>query len=434
MRDEQVDATDSATARPWMLYTDRQRWAFLAILFLVSTSNYFDRNVMSVLLEPIRQEFGVSDTMLGLLTGICFALLYAIAGMPVARWADRGDRRTIITLAVVVWSVMTVFCGLAQTFSQLAIARVGVGIGESGAIPPAQSLVADYYPPERRATAIAILTGAATTGYLLGIGLGGYLAASNGWRSVFIMAGAPGVLFAMIARLFLKEPRLALGFTTNSIEDRENLKETFARLIAKRSFLYAFVGCLLYFFYAYSVLSFVPAFLLRVLHASLTRASVTYGTVEATASLLGTLGGGWLADRSARSDIRWLAWIPAIAFVVSGLIYIGSFAANDLGSFMVLDFLASVILAGGLPPVFAAIHAVCGSRRRATAIAIVIFSATLFGGGVGPLVSGALSDAFGAKYGTEGLRYSLASMMTLLIAAGGALYYSGQAIPSDLED
>lgn len=156
---------------PWLLYTDRQRWGYLTILFVVAASQFFDRNIMSVLLEPIRHEFHVSDTMLGLLSGLCFALFYSVAGIPVARWADRGNRRTIITLALAAWSVMTLVCGLAQAFWQLALARVLVGVGESGGLPPSQSLIADYFSPERRATAIASFTAAAIAGNLLGIGV-----------------------------------------------------------------------------------------------------------------------------------------------------------------------------------------------------------------------------------------------------------------------
>lgn len=405
----------------------------LAVLFLVSTSNYFDRNVIAVLLEPIKLEFHVSDTRLGLLSGFCFALFYAIAGMPIARWADRGNRRTIIALALTMWSVMTVFCGLAQTFWQLALARVGVGAGESGAIPPAQSLIADYFPPERHASAIAIFTAAATAGYLLGIGLGGYIAATHGWRSAFLLAGAPGLVLALVVRLTLAEPRLQLGFHGPKTP-AENVREALAKLLRNRSFVYALAGCQLYFFVAYGGLNFIPSFLIRVLHASLAEVSVIYGTVSAVGSLVGTLGGGWLADRLSRRDIRWLAWLPALACALTGPVYMLAFAANHVWLFMAIAFVAGTLLSGGLPPVFAAIHRVCGNRRRATAIAIVFFSATLFGGGFGPLATGALSDSLSGVYGSEGLRYALMMMMSVLVVAGSALFLFGRAMPNDLED
>ena len=425
-------APNSGEILPWTLYTGRQRWGYLAILFLVSTSNYVDRNVISVLLEPIKQEFQVSDTMLGLLGGFCFAIFYALFGMPIARWADRGNRRTIITLALTVWSLMTLCCGLAQSFVQLAIARVGVGAGEAGAIPPAQSLIADYFAPEQRATAISIFFASAIAGYLLGFGLGGYIAATQGWHVAFLVVGAPGLVLALVTGFGLSEPRLRPGFEVNR-RDSESVRESVARLKAKRSFLYALIGCLLYFLVAYGALIFVPSFLIRTLHVPLAQVSVQYGTVSAVASVIGTLGGGWVADTLARRDVRWLAWLPALSLVLTGPIEIIAFSATTFTFFMVLGFVASVLLAAGLPPVFAAIHAVCGSRRRATAIAIVLFSSTLFGGGFGPLLAGTLSDFLTARYGASGLRYSLISMMPLLVVSGVCFYFFGRTMPKDVE-
>jgi MFS family permease len=418
---------------PWSFYSSRQRWGYLAILFLVSTSNYLDRNVLSVLLEPIKHEFHVSDTLLGLLSGFCFALFYAVAGMPVARWADHGNRRTIITLAVMTWSVMTMICGLAQAFWQLAIARVGVGAGESGAIPPAQSLIADYFPPEHRAKAFGIFDGAATAGYVLGVGVGGYIAATYGWRSAFLLAGMPGLLLALVVRCTLAEPRLQRQRQVPRTSE-ETLREAISKLSSKSSYRYAVASCIAYWFFAYGALTFIPSLLIRVLHATLTQVSVEYGTVAAVASIIGALSGGWLADRLARRDIRWLAWLPGIVCTLAGPIYLLAFSADSLRIFLVLTFIALVLLGGGLPPVYAAIHAVCGGRRRATAIAIVFFSATLLGGGFGPLASGALSDSLSAIYGVAGLRFALMIMTVWLAVSGAASYFFGRAMPGDLED
>jgi len=207
-----MDTTTTTARRTWDLYSSRQRWVYLAVLFLVSTSNYADRNVISVLLEPIKAEFKVSDTMLGLLTGISFAVFYATLGIPVARWADRGNRKFIMTLALTIWSFMTMLCGAAQTFWQLAFARVGVGAGEAGAIPPAQSLIADYFDPTRRARALAIFMASATAGYLLGFVLGAHIAAVYGWRHAFVLLGAPGLLLAVIVHFVLREPRVLPEF------------------------------------------------------------------------------------------------------------------------------------------------------------------------------------------------------------------------------
>ena len=424
----------AGTPQPaWQLFSERRRWGLLAILFLVSTSNYVDRNVIAVLLEPIKQEFRVSDTALGLLGGFCFAAFYAAFGMPVARWADRGNRRTIITLALTIWSLMTLCCGLAQSFVQLAVARIGVGAGESGAIPPAQSLIADYFPPAQRARAIAIFTAAAISGYLLGFGVGGYIAATRGWRMAFLAAAVPGLVLAVITRVFLAEPRSVLHYQVKSGE-LETTRRSLAQLMHKRSYVYALLGCLIYFFVAYGALIFVPSYLIRTLHVPLARVSLNYGAVSALASAVGTLGGGWVADRLAQRDVRWLAWLPAFSLLLTAPLEIAGLLVGSFQAFLALGFVASLLLSAGLPPVFAAIHAVCGNRRRATAIAIVLFSATLFGGGFGPLVTGAVSDFFKQRYGADGLRYSLIIMMPLLMASGGCFYAFARAMPKDIED
>jgi len=423
----------STATAPWLLFNRRQRRMLLLVLFLVATSNFFDKNVISILLEPIKQDFHVTDTMLGLLSGFCFAAFYAIAGVPVARWADCGNRRTVITTALVVWSAMTSLCGLAQSFWQLALARVGVGAGESGAIPPAHSLIADYFAPETRATALAILTSAGTAGSLLGVGLGGYIAATLGWRAAFLFAGVPGIALAVLARCTLAEPRLQLGFP-GTRAPTESLRETLARLKLKRSYLYALTGCILYTFVFQGGLLFVPSFLVRVLHVPLKSVSVMYGGVVATASVVGTLGGGWIADRLGKRDVGWLARIPTITCIAAAPVYILALSGNDFPMFLMLVFIGQLLLASGLPAILAAIHAVCGTRRRAMAIAIMYFTATLVGSGFGPLVTGAISDGLGQIYGAESLRSSLIIVVAILLVAGASFYKCAGAMTHDLED
>jgi len=415
------------------MYNVRQRWGFLAVLFMVSVSQFFDRNVIAVLLEPIKREFNISDAMLGLLGGFSFALFYAGAGIPVARWADRGNRRTVIVVSLVIWSCMTMLCGLAQTFWQLVLARVGVGAGESGGLPPSQSLIVDYFPPERRATAIAIFTGGAIAGSVLGLGLGGYIAALHGWRSALSVGGAAGLVLALIVRFAVAEPRLHQDSRSVTAQT-ENWSDTLTALRRKRSYVYALAGSSFYFLFAYGALIFVPSFMIRVLRAPLVEVSVDYGAATAAGSFVGTLGGGWLADRLSRHDIRWLAWLPAVAFGLAAPIFFAALALQHFWMFIGLAFVFYTTLCAGIPSVFTAVHAVCGNARRATAIAIVYFSANLLGGGFGPLLSGALSDALSAVYGAQGLRYALMLMTVLLLGSGILLYHFGRAMPRDLEE
>jgi MFS family permease len=429
-----LPSSSSASVPAWSLYNEWQRWGFLTVLFLVTTSNYFDYYVLSVLLEPIKQEFHVSDTMLGLLSGFCFALCYAAAALPIARWADRGNRRTVITLALTGWSVMTALCGLAQSFWHLALGRLGVGAVEPGATPPAQSLIADYFPPERRATPIAILTmGGSAAGWLIGVGLGGYVAATHGWRIALLVAGAPGLALAVIVRLALAEPRLRLGFP-GAGQQVERMSQTILCLRRKQSFLLALAGISVYAIFAYGVSIFLPSFMIRSLHATLAQVSVTWGCAIAAANLTGALAGGWLADRLGRRDIRWYCWLPGIAFTLAAPIYWLALATTRLSTFIAIDFVAESVLAIGVPVCFAAIHVVCGNRRRAMAIAIVHFSFMLVGSGLGPLVSGALSDALRSTYGAESLRYSLNTMLVFMVPAAVAFYWAADAMPRDRED
>jgi predicted MFS family arabinose efflux permease len=419
-------------APPWSLYNPRQRWKFLAVLFLVTTSNYFDNCILSILLEPIKHEFGVSDTMLGLLSGFVFALVYAVAGLPIARWADRGNRRTVITLALTGWSVMTTLCGFAQTFWQLALARFGLGAAAPGAMPPAQALIADYFPPAKRATASAILNAGTAAGYLAGIGLGGYVAATHGWRSAFILAGALGLVLAGVARLTLVEPRNRIGFPFTGGQV-ENLGQAFLQLQRKRTFLYALAGISVYTIFAFGFQTFLPSFMIRTLHGTLAQVSLTWAIAISAANLVGALVGGSLADRLSKNDIRWVAWLPALACALAMPIYGLALAADNLWSFIVIDCLADCIVTMGMSVCFVSIHSVCGQQRRTTAIAIVQLSFVLSGGGFGPLIAGALSDALSVAYGPASLRYSLMAIVLFLAPAAVVFYAAGRTLPQEQE-
>lgn len=418
---------------PWSLYTERQRWWFLTILFLVTISGNFDYYVLGVVLEPIKNEFHVSDTELGLLSGFCFALCYAIAALPFARWSDRGNRRTALTFALAGWSVMTVFFGMARSFWQLGVARLGVGAMEPGATPPAQSLIADYFPPGRRGSALAIMLAGGSVGCLVGLALGGYIAATLGWRNTFLFAGALGIVLAMITRLSLAEPRLRLGFPS-ARSNVESSTRAIWRLQRKRSFLYTVIGLSVFYFFSLGVTTFLPSFMIRTLHVSLEQVSVTWGVAISVANLLGTLAGGWLADRLSRRDIRWYAWLSTIACVLGALLYWLALSASRLSTFIAIEFLAELLMWTGTFATWPAIHAICGNARRGMAIAVAQFAYVLVGSGFGPLAAGALSDALGPRYGIQSLRYSLNIMTFSLLLAAIAFYLSGRSMAQDQED
>jgi MFS family permease len=425
------DRTDPGT--PWELYSARQRWTFVAVLFLVSTSNYVDRNVISVLLEPIKAEFGVSDTLLGLLTGVSFALFYATLGIPVARWADRGNRKLIITLSLSVWSAMTAVCGLAQSFWQLALARVGVGAGEAGAIPPAQSLIADYFSPAQRGRALAIFMASAMAGYLIGFVGGAHIAADYGWRTAFIVMGLPGLALAVVVHFVLREPRERLPALRASAAQQEPFALTLELLMRKRSFVQLLIATVIYFLIAYGAIVFFPSYMIRVLGVGLAEAGTKFGAVSAAASIAGTLLGGVLLDRLARRDLAWLAWLPAVGLAITWPLYELMLIVPTFEALLAIAGFAGVALNAAVPALFSVLHAICGSPRRAMAVAILFFFANLIGLGLGPVIAGAMSDAFSAACGPVGLRYALMLVMTLLLPAAGFMYLCGRNMKRDLE-
>lgn len=432
---EVVPPANSRNEAPYSsLYSPLQRWGFLSILFLVTTSNYVDQYILSVLLEPIKQEFHVSDTQLGLLSGFSFALCYAAAALPIARWADVGNRRTVIALAIAGWSLMTAVCGLAQSFWQLVAARLGVGAMEPGAAPPSQSLTVDYFPADRRAMALAVLSmGGSAVGWIIGVGLGGYVAALYGWRVAFLVAGIPGILLALLVQWCLPEPRTR-DRSRADIRPTGSVWLTLRQLRAKKSFVLALCGISIYAVFAYGVSIFLPSFMMRSLHATLEQVSVSWAFAIAAANLIGAVAGAWLADRLSRRTISWYGWLPAVSFLLGVPLYWSALSAHGLWSFIPLDFVAEAVLATGVPMCFTLVHAVCGDGRRSMAIAIVHFSFMLFGSGLGPLVAGALSDALMATYAAESLRYSLVAMLSFLVPAAVMFYLAGRALPAERED
>ncbi|WP_129778323.1 spinster family MFS transporter [Peristeroidobacter soli] len=417
---------------PSELYSPVRQWSLLAVLFLVSTSNFVDRNIISVLLEPIKAEFGVSDTLLGLLTGISFAVFYATLGIPVARLADRGNRKIIITLSLTIWSVMTALCGLAQSFWQLALARVGVGAGEAGALPPAQSLIADYFGPTRCARALAIFMSSSMCGYLLGFVAGAHIATMYGWRAAFLIVGLPGLALAVLVHFVLHEPRTLPQFRPLP-GSQESLGATFRALAAKRSFVYLVIAMVIYFLIAYGGIVFLPSYMVRVLKVTLAEVGTAYGAVTAAGSIVGTVLGGFVTDRLSKRNIAWLSWWPALGLVLCWPLYEGMLLAPSFAIALTFAGLAGIMLNAAVPAMFACLHAICGSARRAMAVAVVFFFANLLGLGLGPVLAGAMSDAFSAVYGPVGIRYALLIVFVLLLPCAWLLVKSARHVATDVE-
>lgn len=425
-------AATSAVKAPWARYSARRRVLYLAVLSLISTSNFVDRNVVGLLLQPIKAEFGASDTELGLLTGIAFALFYATLGLPIARLADRGDRVLILNVALVVWSGMTALCGLTQSFWQLVAVRVGVGAGEAGAVPPAQSLLADYFPPEQRGRALAVFTLAATAGYLFGFAGGGWIAQTYGWRMTFVIVGLPGLLLAAAAAIILPEPRRHAG--PRAVRSREDVVATVRALLRKPAFVSVLASMTLYYFLSYGALIFTTAFIVRVHGLPLAQAGLVFGLNAAGAAVVGSLGGGWMADRAMRDDPMRLCRLCAAGLFLAWPLHLVAFSTGSLPLLFGALFVAVALLSGVVPSQYAALHRVCGSSRRATAIAFGLFVINLVGMGLGPIATGLVSDRLAASLGSAGgLRWALLAMVTVFVPAGMCMLAAGRHLQQDTE-
>jgi len=409
------------------------RWSLL-IFFLISFLNYLDRFILSVLLEPIRLEFGLTDTQLGLLSGVAFAVFYTTLGLMVARWADIGNRRTIIAMAVAVWSLMTVACGLAASFIQLFLARVGVGVGEAGGIAPTNSLIADYFPSERRSRAVSVFLLGTMVGAFLGFAVGGWLADTYGWRMAFVVVGTPGILLAVVVRLTIVEPRRDTRLPSGrEIFGRESAAVV-QQLFAKRSYVHLLLAYGFYSFYALGAGQFVIPFIVRSFDVSLTQIGVLWGLVFGTSGIVGTFLGGILADRMGKVDVRWLSRLPAIGFLIFFPSLFLVYVTDDLAILLTLSGLAFVVLTASVPAVFAAVLGIAGAPRRALGIAVFSFFSNLVGYGLGPLFVGTLSDSLRTSFGTESLRYSLLISTVAIPLAALHFWLGSRSISTDFED
>jgi MFS family permease len=420
----------ASAPQPWLAYDASRRRTLLFMLFLISTSSYVDRSVMSVLLEPIKAEFGISDSALGVLTGIAFAASYAVLGLPVASLADRGDRKKLIIVSLGVWSAMTALCGLAASFWQLALARFGVGAGEAGVMPASQSLIADYFAPEERARALGVFMMSSVAGAILGLGVGGAVAGELGWRAAFLICGFAGLPLLLLAPRILHEPRR--DSEASSRIAAEPLFVAVRSLLARRTYVDLFVAFVLFSMVSQGALAFTVSLIVRLHGYTLAQAGAAFGILSAISAVIGSLVGGLLADRLAARDVRWLGWLPAIAMIVAMPALMVGFAAHSANVLLAGLFLGTVLIFGMAPPLFAALHRVCGSQRRAMAVAIVFFGGSLVGLGLGPVMTGVLSDALARIHGAaEGLRYAMMVALTLLPIGGIFMLRAARSIRND---
>jgi MFS family permease len=392
------------------------RWT-LFVLALVYALNYVDRQLIVILQEAIKADLELADWQLGLLSGIAFAAFYTVLGVPIARAADRSNRRNIIAVAVAVWSLMTAICGTAQVYWQLLLARIGVGVGEAGCSPPAHSMISDLYPPAQRATALSIYNLGVYLGVLVGYVAGGWLNEWFGWRMAFFILGLPGVAMALLVWLAVPEPARAPTATPAFPATRDVL-----RLLANRpTFRHLALAAGLHAFVGYGVGNWVPSFFIRSHGLSTGELGTWLGPIAAGAGAIGALGGGYLADRLGRTDARWNVWLPAIAILCSVPVSIAVYLTADFRVALLLSVIPVLLGATYLGPTLALTHGLVNARMRAVASSVLLLVLNLVGMGLGPWITGLLSDLLQPTLGAESLRWAL--VIVILGNVWCALHY-----------
>jgi len=403
-------------------FSDNYRRYVLGILLVVFTFNFIDRQILAILLQPIKQDLGLSDTQLGLLTGIAFSLFYVSFGIPLARLADRSSRVNIISGALVAWSTMTALCGLAQNFWQLLFARIGVGIGEAGCIPPSQSLISDYFAPEKRAMALSIFALGVPIGVMFGFLVGGWMEEYFGWRTAFLVVGLPGILLAIIVRLTLREPPRGLSETTiRDHGEQPSMREVARYLWGLRSFRHVAFAAALHAFVGYGVVSWLPSFLARSYQMGGAEIGTWLALLAGIVGGLGTVAGGWLGDRYAKKDRRWYVWISGITILLAVPFTIYAFLGGDKYWTLAMYILPTFFGAFYHGPTGAVIQGLAQVRMRAISAALYVLMVNLIGLGLGPLAVGVISDLLAPAYGVESLRYAL--LCVFLVNIWSALHY-----------
>ncbi|HVP85945.1 MAG TPA: MFS transporter [Rhizomicrobium sp.] len=388
----------------------------LAFLFVIYAFNYVDRQLLSILMEPIRKELHLSDTQLGVLSGFAFALFYATLGIPIARLADRHSRRNIIVVAMAIWSVMTAACGFAQGFISLLLPRIGVGIGEAGASPPAHSMLSDFYPPQKRAAALAIYSTGIPVGILLGLAGGGWLNQSFGWRTAFLVIGLPGVLLAGFFYLTAEEP--VRGAQDGGAPDAmPGMAESLRHLWGLETFRWVTLASALHAVCAYGVLQWNPSYLIRTFGLGTREVGLSLGLIIGVMGGLGTLFGGFVSDWLAKRDLRWYVFLPALSVALSIPFYFATFQAASATLALML-YVAPAFLANLFTgPSFATIQSLSPTRMRAMAASLYLFILNLIGLGFGPAAVGIASDLLHPTLGTAALRWALCGISLFEFAA-----------------
>jgi predicted MFS family arabinose efflux permease len=406
----------------------------LTILLVVYTFNFIDRIVLGVLVPPIKAELGLTDTQLGLLGGTAFALFYTALGIPIGWLADRFNRVWIMTGALALWSGFTAACGFAGSFTQLFLARLGVGVGEAGGVAPAYSFIADYFPPAQRARALGVHAFGIPIGSALGLLLGGVIASTINWRAAFVILGIAGVLLAPLQLLTVREPvRGGLDGPAATKRTPASPAEVARVLMHKPAFWGLSLAAASSSIMGYGLFFWLPSFFVRSYGLTLMQVSLYYGGITLIGGVAGVWLGGWLADRYGAARKAAYAYVPAAALALCVPFYfVGVLSSTLSWSFIVFVIPAALGLVW-LGPTISAIQHLVRPEMRAVASAIFLFVNNLIGLGLGTLIIGALSDALTTRFGAESLRYAILAGSGFYVVSICLFLWSARRLELDWE-
>lgn len=396
------------------------KYFVLFMLGLVGAFNFIDRSIFSVLAVSIREELLLSDTEIGMVGGIGFALFYAIMGIPLARLADKGNRITLLSICLGFWSLATASCGLVVNFWQLLIARIGVGGGEAGCFPASFSVLADYFEPSKRAFAIGLFYFAGFLGFALGLGTTGILAESIGWRKTFIVIGLPGILLALAVKLFVREPVRSVEEVEAESSHKESVLDSIKKVFAKRAYRHLVLGYTYFIFSTYAFMLWLPQFYHREHGLDSSEIGVWFGASLGLGMVVGSVAGTIISTKLIKQSPVWEMRFPAIISILGLVFFMSVLVIENTTISMIACFFGGAMSTAGLGPNFAAVQSLSAPKYRALSSALMLFVSAILGQGLGPTLAGVMSDLFTSYDIAHPLKYAL--MLVLLPFSLSALH------------
>jgi MFS family permease len=404
----------------------------LAILTIIYTLNFLDRTVINILIDPIKRDYHLTDTEMGLITGFGFVLMYSLLAWPVARWADRGNRRNILTAGLVIWSGMTALAGIARNALQLTLARFGVGVGEAAGTAPSASMISDLFPAGQRAMAMSVYQLGPVFGGFLGAFIGGWINQYYGWHRAFLVAGIPGLLVALIFRFTVKEPVRGTTEQTKVNTSQQPVGETLEFIFSQKSYLLLLIGFSFTTYIQFGFGNWVAPFLGRIRHMNSAQIGTSLGTVRGVAGLVGTLIGGYLTDWFGHRDPRWRLYVPAICSILAcpgALLFLFSPSpVLSLAGFALISA-ASPVHVG---PIISVSHSIVKVGMRTFSTSLLYLITEIFGLGLGPWFIGAFNDHYAKQLGVNVIRYSMSTAAAATLVGGIFFILAAQFLKRDV--